>query len=160
MAETIVLHCAELCLSSDDEKFKCSENPGSSEACRCTCHTEAALQLTGSTGQQTELKPGTTRHTQKCSQSQSHSSTVQGLGTCNLCYYGACGGDGPSSKARTLSTLTNSRRKRAAVMAPPMRPPVFFMSAMGLFICSQYESSIGMRQIFSPVCARQTVPIL
>ena len=41
-------------------------------------------------------------------------------------------------------------KKRAAVIDPPSLPPVLTMSACLLFIMSQYASSIGIRQNFSP----------
>ena len=59
--------------------------------------------------------------------------------------------------AHSVPFSTNSRRNSAAVMAPPLPMPVFFMSAIGDDICSQYASSSGMRHSFSPAAAEASV---
>mmetsp|Transcript_4880 Transcript_4880/g.17432 ORF Transcript_4880/g.17432 Transcript_4880/m.17432 type:complete len:226 (+) Transcript_4880:166-843(+) len=48
------------------------------------------------------------------------------------------------------SLSTNRLKNNAAVMLPPPLVPVFFMSAISLFICSQYDSRMGIRQNASP----------
>mmetsp|Transcript_3341 Transcript_3341/g.7809 ORF Transcript_3341/g.7809 Transcript_3341/m.7809 type:complete len:312 (+) Transcript_3341:238-1173(+) len=55
------------------------------------------------------------------------------------------------------SFSTNCFRNSAAVMAPPPRDPVFFMSAMSLFMLAQYDSVMGMRQNCSPAAAAAAI---
>src|SRR5262249_14608776 len=44
----------------------------------------------------------------------------------------------------------NAARTQPAVIAPPGRPPVFFMSAISLLICSRYSGQRGISHTRSP----------
>src|SRR5205085_11188862 len=53
--------------------------------------------------------------------------------------------------------LTNSFRNSAAVIAPPQRPPEFFMSAHSLRISSLYSSHSGSLQRRSPTLSPHSI---